>query len=145
IMATPRNLFTVLVPPLLMAVLLFLPKLVLTLSAPQLALAVLFLVFFCFVFFWGCVWLSGAIGRLLTITRPWPLMVVNIMIQFLLTASASSPVDLAMHNFTWSRVFRDSFEQTGAFLVAYLAYLTLRRVPPSGAPQPALNNRQRGP
>ena len=90
-MATARTYYTAAVPPLVMAVLLFLPKFMFALSAPLLASAVIFLVIFCFVFFWGCVWLSVAIGRLLTITRPWALLVVNVMVQFLLTASASIP------------------------------------------------------
>ena len=144
ILATSPIRLSVIVPPVVMAVLL-LGKFVFALSGTLLASAVVFLVIFCFAFFWGCVWLSAAIGRHLAVTRPPALLVVNIIVQFLLIASVSIPVDLAMRTFTWSRMFRDAIEQTAAFLVAYLVYLRLKRQPLAQVPLPAPNNRWRKP
>jgi hypothetical protein len=135
---------TVLVPPLVMAVLLFVPRFGLTLNATQLAAAIVFLVLFCFVFLWGCVWLSARLSRFLGITGFGGLLLINASVQFLLTEIGSISTDLAMHAFSWSQALRDGLEQTSAFVVAYLVYHALRRQTLAPA-HPAPNNRWRGP
>lgn len=144
-MGTLRTCTRLSIPPLVMAVLLFVPKMLFPLSAPLLVSAAIFLLLFSFAFFWGCVWLSAALSRLVGITGAWALLALNALVQFFLTTVGSTSVNRAMHSFDRQQVLRDAFEQTAAFVVAYLTYRWLSRPPLVASAHPAPNNRWRGP
>jgi hypothetical protein len=131
----------VLIAPLVMAVLLFVPKFFSTLSAPLLVSAILFLIVFCFIFFWDCVWISAAISHLFGITGSNAMLVLTAVVQLSLTLAGSSSVGLATHSFDWWRVLKDGLEQTAAFVVAYLVYRVLRRPLTPATSQPVPNQR----
>ena len=144
-MTTQRKLIRVAIPPLVMAALLFIPKLFHTLNTPDFTSALIFLVIFSFTFFWGCVWLSGAVCRFVGVTRPAALLFINAVVQFLLTALGSASVRNAMHSPDWRGVARDSLEQTVAFVAAYLVYRILKQPLALAPSPPPPNHRSRVP
>jgi putative flippase GtrA len=103
-----------------------LPDNIRDLRGPLLLAALAFAFAVCFLFFWGCVWVSTAIGRFLGTTSPLALLGIGALIQLSLTIAGSAATWYASHLLTVHRVFVDAFEQTGAFIIAYLVYRALK-------------------
>jgi hypothetical protein len=132
---TRINFQAVLAAPLIMATLMFVPKFFSTFRTPLLVAATLFLIVICFIFFWGCVWISAGISHLTGVTGSNAALVINVVVQLSLTLAVSSYTGLAFHSLGWRPVLRDGFEQTAAFVVAYLVYRALRRASATANPQ----------
>jgi hypothetical protein len=144
---TQRRYAAFLAPPAVMTVLLAfpLPDFIRDLRGPLLAGALAFALAVCFLLFWGCVWVSSAIGRFLGTTSPLALLGIGALAQLSFTIAGSAATWYASHLLTMHRVFVDAFEQTGAFIIAYLVYRALK---PPGDPAlvpPTPSNRWRGP
>jgi hypothetical protein len=123
-----KNLIAVLAAPLIMAALIFVPKFFSNLSTPLLISSIVFLIVFCFIFFWGCVWISAGIAHVFELTSSNATLVTNAAVQLSLTLIGASCTRLFFsHTFGWARVVGDGAEQTAAFIVALLAYWALRR------------------
>ena len=132
---------------IVMAVLLAfpLPDFIRDLRGPLFAAALACAVAFCFVFFWGCVWVSTAIGRFLGTTSPVALLSIGALAQLTFTVASSTATWYASHLLTVQRVLVDAVDQTGAFIVAYLIYRALKPPGEQALASPTPNNRWRGP
>src|SRR5689334_12820293 len=127
-MTTQRRYAAFLVPPVVMAVLLAfpLPDFIRDHRGPLFAAAIVCTVAACFVFFWGCVWVSAAIGRFLGTTSPVALLIIGALIQLAMTVVGSTATWYASHLLTVQRVLAEGLEQTGAFVISYLVYRALK-------------------
>jgi hypothetical protein len=146
-MTTQRRYAAFFAPPVVMAVLLAfpLPDFIRDLRGALLTAAIACTVVACFIFFWGCVWASTAIGRFLGATSPLALLIIGALVQLSLTVAGSTATWYASHLLTLQRVLVDGLEQTGAFIIAYLVYRALKPQGDGALAPPTPNNRWRGP
>ncbi|HUN77260.1 MAG TPA: hypothetical protein VMU40_22310 [Steroidobacteraceae bacterium] len=128
-MTTHRRWAVILVPPLLMTVLLMLPLpgFVRGVPAPLFAFAIIYAVALGLILFWGGVWISGGICRLLGISNLGVVLGVLVLVQLSFMGAGAVAVRLATPSSSSLHVFRDGLQQTAAFLVCYGVYRVLLR------------------
>ncbi len=128
-MTQPRRYAVILLPPLVMSGVLMLPvpSFVRGLTEPLFAIALVYAIALGFVLFWGCIWISHAICKVLVYLEPRPDTQQQCARAFFFAVAGSIGMGLATHSMGSWHVFTDVLQQTVAFVLCYAIYRVLVR------------------